>query len=200
MKSAINIIISSRLWYLDQVTNDLGQYDVAQRYATEGLQIARNIGSQVFMSYNLCCLGEAACAIDELETSWTYLIEALKIASEAHQLPPLDMALIDLAHLKVKIAARLVEPLSTPPRFSEEAFVSQKTESLQLLKLVVNHLGCWLVFKKRAEKLRQQILTNSPTDIARNVEQQQTYQTLDEAIVRLLSEEFHTIQTEGVRY
>ena len=138
---------ASRLWYLAQITNDLGDYAQAQDYAQEGLTVAREVGSPVFATYNLCALGEATCELGDLQASRQYLLEALKIASQVRQLPTLTIALYHFAVLLMKESALA------------EAGEPKNARAFELLTFILRHPATWHPFKERAASLLTQLGT-----------------------------------------
>ncbi len=134
--------ISSRLWYLAQIANDAGDHRAAQHYAREGLAVAEAIGSRVFMGYNLCALGDAACGLGEDAVGERYLLAVLRTASEADHLPPIMIALVSLGRL-----------WSEQSQVTCELGAELQTKAATVLTFVRRQSACWHCFRIRADQL-----------------------------------------------
>lgn len=171
--------LSSRYWYLGQVANDMGHYDAAQEWAERGLTVAREIGSQIFVAYNLCCLGEAACATGAFARARHYLLQVMEIASDADHLPPLAMALIHYANL-------CAQEVNQAKSDGAEQLYTMDT-ILDWLNLITKHPGCWHVFRERARVLAEELAAGS-TGLPNSDAGQTTSKSLEEAVTKILAE------------
>jgi len=131
--------VAGRLAGLARVANDQGDYTHAQQLAAEGLALARGLGSPVYLSHLLYCLGETAYAVGELPAARTYLLEALQVTSATGLLANLAIALFHYATLLIK------ESEGDP-----SGATRKRSEALALLLLVQNHPATWQVYKARA--------------------------------------------------
>ncbi len=140
---------ASRLWYLSQIAVDQGDYWLARSYAEEGKALAEEVGSRVFVAYNLCSLGEAEGGLGRLAQAQLHLTSVLRIASEVAHLPPLLIALIGLADLCL-IQARQDD--HAPERWLERSQLAQSS-----LQVVIEHPSCWYPYRVRAQRLVQKL-------------------------------------------
>jgi predicted ATPase/DNA-binding SARP family transcriptional activator len=134
---------ASRLWYLGQIAVEQEDYSLAQAYAEEGRALAEEVGSKVFVAYNLCSLGEAQSGLGRRASAQLTLTSVLRIASEVAHLPPLLIALIGLARLE----------LASPAGTTRE-HASRRELALASLRLVTAHPACWHPYRVRAQGLR----------------------------------------------
>ena len=144
--------LSSRYWYLSQCATDMRDYTEALHCARQGLTIAQKIGSRIFIAYNLNSLGEVAVALGEYATAKQFLSTVLQIAATTQHLPPLTMAMIHYADATVQEAANNEDPIDS----------TRNANAIAWLTLIVEHPGCWWIFKNRAQKLRNEILKTYP--------------------------------------
>ena len=128
---------ASRLWYLGQIAIEQGDFGRGRAYGEEGKALAEEVGSRVFVSYNLCSLGAAEGGLGNPGKAQDYLISVLYIASEVAHLPPLLIALIELARLCVPDA-----PDAARRQLGRAA-----------LAAVIGHPACWQPFRERAQRL-----------------------------------------------
>jgi tetratricopeptide (TPR) repeat protein len=168
---------SARLWYLAEISHDAQEYATAQAYGEAGLALAEEVNSPIFASYNLCALGEIACSRGSFRGAREALLQALQIASEAWQLPPLTIALFNLAVLLMK------ESESLPPPLAQE----KRLQALEQLRLLANQPACWHVFKQRAAQVRARLETTLPSEFVQERERRAQQMDLKEAVTAILS-------------
>lgn len=130
---------------LARIANDQGDYAQAQQLAEEGLALARALGSPVYLSHMLYCLGEAAYAQGKLGQARLYLVEALQLTAATDLLANLSIALFHYAMLLVK---------------ESESDAAESTElhsqAIAVFGVVQQHPATWQVYKARAAALLAQ--------------------------------------------
>src|SRR5690606_4181961 len=117
--------VAGRLVGLARIANDLGDYAQAQELVQEGLAIARELGSPVYLSHLLYCSGEAAYRMGALPAARAYLLEALHVTSKTGLLAYLAIALYHYAVSLIK------ESEGEPPSAAQK-----QAKALELLALV----------------------------------------------------------------
>lgn len=140
---------ASRLWYLGQIAVERENYLLARSYAEEGKTLAEEVGSRVFVAYNLCSLGDAEGGLGRLAQAQIRLISVLQIASEVAHLPPLLIALIGLARLYLLQASAEGQAVE---RWPERRQLAQAS-----LQVVIEHPACWHPYRVRAQRLAQEL-------------------------------------------
>lgn len=140
--------IASRLSMIALIFNDLGDYQAAHAYAQEGLSVASETGSPVFMAYNLFCLAESAYRRSDYVTARRHLRELLILARQVNLLPSLAIALY---HAGVLL---LVECDQEPEQASRRR---QQMLAIQLLGSVAAYPACWHIYRTRARRLLEQV-------------------------------------------
>jgi predicted ATPase/DNA-binding SARP family transcriptional activator len=143
---------ASRLWYLGQIALEQEDYWLARSYAEEGKALAEEVGSRVFVAYNLCSLGEALGGLGHPAQAHVHLVSVLRIASEVAHLPPLLIALIGLARLYLR-GGQGHEQESAP---SERMRLAQAS-----LQVVIEHPSCWHPYRVRAQQLAQELAAHT---------------------------------------
>jgi hypothetical protein len=167
--------VAGRLAGMARIANDLGDYAQAQQLAYEGLAIARELGSPVYLSHILYCLGESAYGVDDLQAARTYLMEALVVTSKTGLLAYLAIAVFHYATLLVKESEQ------------ERAESTQKrVKALELLALVQNHPAGWQVYKTRAARRYAELETQLPSAIVATATESRT---LEEVVAEILNQE-----------
>ena len=152
---------ASRLWYLGQIAVEQEDYWLARSYAQEGKTLAEEVGSRVFVAYNLCSLGEAEGGLGKLTQAQGYLISVLRIAGEVAHLPPLLIALIGLARLCLLQAQVDDQAIERWPERRQLAQVS--------LQVVIEHPSCWHPYRVRAQRLAQELAAQAGQSERRSV-------------------------------
>jgi len=137
--------VASRLWYLAQIANDGGDHHAAAAYSREGLAIAEAVGSRVFMSYNLCSLGDAAIGLDDAATGVAHLLAVLRLACETDHLPPAMIALVSLG--RCWYAQSLALPVDAAARGALQILAATA------LHFVQQQPASWACFRVRAGTL-----------------------------------------------
>jgi predicted ATPase len=140
---------ASRLWYLGQIALEQEDYWLARAYAEEGKALAEEVGSRVFVAYNLCSLGEAEGGLGKLALAQSHLISVLHIAGEVAHLPPLLIALIGLARL----CLRGVQAKEESERWQECLQLASAS-----LQVVIQHPSCWHPYQVRAQRLAEELV------------------------------------------
>lgn len=137
---------ASRLWYLGQIAVEQEDYWQARDYAEEGRALAQEVGSRVFVAYNLCSLGAAEMGLGNVAQAHAHLLSVLRIASEVAHLPPLLMALIELARLSLHEGGG-------PP----QSRLAQRRLAQESLAAVIAHPACWQPYRVRAQRVIEQL-------------------------------------------
>ncbi len=137
--------VASRLWYLAQIANDGGDHAAAAAYSREGLAIAEAVGSRVFMSYNLCSLGDAAIGLGDAASGVAQLAAVLRLACKTDHLPPAMIALVSLG--RCWYAQSLTLPVSAAAR------AALQVQAATVLHFVQQQPASWACFRVRAGTL-----------------------------------------------
>jgi tetratricopeptide (TPR) repeat protein len=146
---------ASRLWYLGQIAVEQGDYNLGRAYGEEGKALAEEVGSRVFVSYNLCSLGAAEGGLRNTAKAEEHLLAVLRIAGEVQHLPPLLIALIELARL-----CRSDAPDTARRQLARAA-----------LATVIAHPACWQPYRVRAQQLAAELAAGAPGPAALSLEQ-----------------------------
>ncbi len=143
--------IVGRLAGLARIANDQGNYEEAQQLAEEGLALARELGSPVYLSHMLYCLGEAAYAQGKLAQARLYLVEALQLTAATDLLANLAIVLFHYATLLVKESER-----------DHAESIHLYSQAVALFGLVQQHPATWQVYKARAARRAAMLMAQSP--------------------------------------
>jgi tetratricopeptide (TPR) repeat protein len=152
-----------RLWIanfigdMGMIAIDSGDYAHAWACAQEGLAIAREIDSGIYITYHLNILGHIAAARQEFEASRRYLGEVLRIASEARMYSRLTFVVYDLALALTREAAHLGP---THPAYS-----ALRTRAVELIASIVDHPAIWYVCRVRAGDLLEELRRELAPDL-----------------------------------
>ncbi|MBI1878058.1 MAG: tetratricopeptide repeat protein [Chloroflexi bacterium] len=160
--------------------SELGNYELASQYGREALAMAKEMGDIHFIIHNLYTLGTTACGLDDLQTSRTYLTEALHLAWETRLLYLAMSILYFFAMLLVKEShgAVGVEPFDP----------QKKTKALELLAMVIGHPATWQPIKDRAARLQAELETELPPEVIAAARARGKSRQLEEVVVELLRE------------
>lgn len=167
--------VAGRLAGLARIANDQGEYEKAQQLAHEGLILAREVGSPVYLSHILYSLGQAAYETGALPSARNYLMEALQLSAETGLLANLAIALFHYAALLIKESAQ--QPGQA---------INKQTTALELLQLVQNHPATWHIYKTRAATRLAELAAQLPPDVVASAQTQAERYTLQEVVARLL--------------
>jgi predicted ATPase len=171
--------VVGRLGGLARVFNDLGDYKQAQALASEGLTIARDLGSPVYLSHLLYCLGVSAAGMGDLPAARRYLLEALHVTSKTGLLAYITIILFHYATLLIKEAEQ--ESKGNPTEL-----VQKQAQALELLAQVQQHPATWHLYKVRARQLYAELETRLPQEVIVVANARSERQTLA-AVVAMLS-------------
>ncbi len=161
--------------------NDLGAYAKAQQHSQEGLAITEATGNLGLMSYNLYCLGVAACGLGDFQAGRKYLLKSLRIAWEA-QIP--DNTLNVLFYVAVLLVKE-----SGDTNVLEPVKFQVKVRALELLALVIHHPATWQAIKDRAARLQAQLEAELPPDVVTAAKMRAKDHALEEIVAEILSDE-----------
>jgi predicted ATPase/DNA-binding SARP family transcriptional activator len=167
--------VSGRLGGLARVLNELGEYEQALAHATEGLAIARSLGSPVYMSHNLYCLTETSCGMNNLPAARRYLREGLQVAFTAELLSNITIYLYYYGLI-----------LAKESRFAgidREIRQQKQEDALVALAIAQHHPACWQLFKDRSTWLRDWIASDLSPEIVAAADERSRNQPLN-ALVR----------------
>lgn len=167
--------VAGRLAGLARIANDLEEYEKAQQLAHEGLTLAHEVGSPVYLSHILYSLGQAAYETGALRSARDYLMEALRLSAETGLLANLAIALFHYAALLIK------ESVQQPGQA-----IDKQTTALELLQLVQNHPATWHIYKTRAATRLAELAAQLPPDVVATDQTQAERYTLQEVVAHLL--------------
>jgi tetratricopeptide (TPR) repeat protein len=174
--------VVGRLAGLARILNDMGDYAQAHQMASEGLVIARELGSPVYLSHLLYCLGESAYGMGDLPAARAYLMDALHVTSETGLLAYLTIVLFHYATLLVKESE--AAPADAAPK---------QAKALELLALVHRHPTTWHVYRSRAKQRYVELETRLPHETVAGAKMRAENQTLEEAVKMLGKAEVKSI-------
>lgn len=160
--------VAGRLAGLARITIDEGDYQQAELLAREGMVIARELGSPVYLAHLLSCLGETAYRLGDPATARIYLLEALQLTS-TNQLS---------AHLAIVLFHYAMLLLSESETNSPLA-LTKRTQAAELLTLVQTHPATWQMYKVRAGQRLVDLAMNSASAL-------RTTRSFDEVVAELL--------------
>lgn len=143
--------VAGRLAGLARIANDQGHYAQAQQLAQEGVVIARELGSPVYLAHLLSCLGETAYRAGDLVSARLYLLEALQLTLTTGLFAHLGIVLFHYAVLLV--AESTAPPTATSPL---------QTQALTLFLLVQQHPATWHMYKTRAAQRAAALIEQTP--------------------------------------
>jgi predicted ATPase/DNA-binding SARP family transcriptional activator/uncharacterized protein HemY len=149
--------IAERLIDLSLLASDSGDYQQAQRLADEGLTIARRLGSLFHTAMSLCCRGRAAYEQGDIQAGAGYMVEALRIASQA-QIPMIGLAALFYA-------AGLIVKQSESVDINSSSNQARKLRAVELLEIVLCYPATWHVYRVRASDLSQELQRGLPADL-----------------------------------
>jgi predicted ATPase/DNA-binding SARP family transcriptional activator len=174
--------VAGRLAGLARIANDQGDYEKAQQLAREGLTLAHEVGSPVYLSHILYSLGRAAYETGALRSAREHLVEALRLSAETGLLANLAIALFHYAAL-------LIEESRQELAGGVEQPIEMKTTALGLLLLVQRHPATWHVYKERASALLTDLATQVPATALAMAQNHAENHPLEEVVAHLLDNE-----------
>ena len=143
--------VAGRLAGLARIANDQGRYPAAQALVQEGLAIARELGSPVYLAHLLSCLGETAYRLGDLATTRAYLLEAMQLTAANELFAHLAIAVFHYASLLI------AESEARPAEAAQK-----RAQATELLTLVQTHLATWQMYKTRATHQLEQLAATTP--------------------------------------
>lgn len=146
---------ASRLSMLALILNDLQEYEAAQACAQEGLVLASEVNSPIFIAYNLFVLAETAYRQADFAGGRRYLRELLTLTTQMSLLPSLAIALYHVAAL-LALEVTQDDPVPAQP---------QLVRAIQLLALVGEHPACWCAYRTRAQQLLVDVAARLPAEV-----------------------------------
>ncbi|MEZ4735089.1 MAG: hypothetical protein R3E79_48960 [Caldilineaceae bacterium] len=117
----------------------------------EGIAIARELGSPVYLAHLLSCLGETSYRLGDLATARAYLIESMQLTAANELFAHLAIAVFHYASLL--IAESEVKPAEAMPK---------RAQAAELLTLVQTHPATWQMYKTRAAQRLTNVTTTPP--------------------------------------
>jgi tetratricopeptide (TPR) repeat protein len=150
--------VVERLINLSNLASDEGAYDEAEQHAREGLVTARNLGSPLYESICLSCLGRVASERGDFERGKAHLAEALQIATTAQ----ISLAVI---HELFSAASLLIREARAADRH-EPARTQCKQQALALLEVVMRHPATWHTYVERARRLSDDLRRDLAPEVA----------------------------------
>ncbi|RIK37134.1 MAG: hypothetical protein DCC55_25145, partial [Chloroflexi bacterium] len=167
--------VAGRIAGLARIANDLGEYERAQQLAREGLTLAHEVGSPVYLSHILYCLGQTAYETGALRTAREHLMEALRLTAQTGLLANLAIALFHYATLLFKESLQAADDAA-----------EKQIAALDLLLLVQRHPATWHVYKERAAARQAELAAQLPPAALVAAQTRAGSHTLEEAVADLL--------------
>lgn len=171
--------VAGRLAGLARIANDLGDYEKAQQLAREGLTLAHEVGSPVYLSHILYSLGQAAYETGALRTAREHLVEALRLSAETGLLANLAIALFHYAALLIE------ESRQEATQKGEQGNILKVT-AYSLLLAVQRHPATWHVYKERAAARLADLAAQLPASALAAAQSHTENHTLEETVADLL--------------
>jgi predicted ATPase/DNA-binding SARP family transcriptional activator len=162
---------ASRLSMLALILNDLHEYDTAHTHAQEGLVLASEVGSPLFIAYNLFALAETAYRQADFVGGRRYLRELVTITHQMGLLPSLAIALYHAGALLALEVAPNPNSDTNPDAVLGTA-EPQLVRAIQLLALVADHPAGWCAYRTRAQQLLGEVAARLPTELATTAQAQ----------------------------
>jgi predicted ATPase len=172
--------VAGRLAGLARVANDLGHFSKAQQLAREGLALAHEVGSPVYLAHILYSLGQAAYETGALRAAREHLVEALRLSTETGLLANLTIALFHFAALLIE------ESRQEATKKGEQGNIL-KGMAYALLLAVQRHPATWHVYKERAAARLADLAAQLPASALAAAQSHAENHTLEEIVAGLLN-------------
>ncbi|MEM7129551.1 MAG: tetratricopeptide repeat protein [Chloroflexota bacterium] len=156
-----------------QLECDLGHFTKAHQLGLEGLQIAEDVGSQIFVAQNLCSMAAAAVGQEAYRQAKENLSRAIQLSIENKLFPTVMAGLYQYAEIlyrELKVEGLRVEELKDQelkvmmrnigfedPTNRANGSSGHRDQLKRLLTFVYQHPATWQVIKEQTNQLYNQI-------------------------------------------